>query len=152
MRVGFLQLRHEACFEMLELIAVFKCLLALGIRHRCQFFPGIFSGSNDECRDTTGIGERPDITEFSAFGRIFLVIHGPDEENPFVPVEITEEAKGLAPWINEHIWDLNRMQKEREEIAAEPGEQCTCPYECWYIGYCRGERAKTSEQITIEDL
>ncbi len=84
--------------------------------------------------------------------RIYIVTHGPDEEHPFVPVDITEQAKALAPWVNEHIWDLNRMQKEREEIAAEPGEQCTFPYECWYIGYCRGERAKTAEQITIEDI
>ncbi len=85
-------------------------------------------------------------------GRIFLVIHGPDEENPFVPVEITEEAKGLAPWINEHIWDLNRMQKQREEVEAEMGEQCSCPYECWYIGYCRRETGSCTEQIRMEEL
>ena len=85
-------------------------------------------------------------------GRIFLVIHGPDEENPFVPVEITEEAKGLAPWINEHIWDLNRMQKQREEVETEMGEQCSCPYECWYIGYCRGETGSGTEQIRMEEL
>ena len=72
-------------------------------------------------------------------GRVFLVLHGPDEDNPFVPVDITKEAKGFFSWINENIWDLNRMQKEREEIAAEPGPQCTEPYECWYYGYCHGE-------------
>lgn len=69
-------------------------------------------------------------------GRIFIVIHGPDEEHPFVPVEVTAEAKGYYRWINDHIWDLNRMQKEREEVRTEPGRQCTEPYECWYYGYC----------------
>ena len=67
---------------------------------------------------------------------IFIVTHGPDEEKPFVPVEITSQAKDYYRWINEHIWDLNRMQKEKDEIQVEPGEQCTSPYECWYYGYC----------------
>ena len=73
-------------------------------------------------------------------GRIFIVIHGPDEENPFVPVEVTREAKGCYQWINENIWALNRMQKEPEEVTAEPGEQCRVPYECWYYGYCHKEK------------
>ena len=72
-------------------------------------------------------------------GKVFIVIHGQDEENPFVPIDVTEEAKGYYKWINDHIWDLNRMQKQREEIVVEPGEQCTNPYECWYYGYCHGE-------------
>lgn len=67
---------------------------------------------------------------------IFIVTHGPDEENPFVPFEITSQAKEYYRWINEHIWDLNRMQKEKDEIQVEPGEQCTSPYECWYYDYC----------------
>ena len=70
---------------------------------------------------------------------VYIVIHGPDEENPFVPVDVTDRAKGYAPWVNEHIWGLNRMQKEREEVQVEVGEQCTCPYECWYYGYCHGQ-------------
>ena len=69
-------------------------------------------------------------------GHIYIVTHGPDEENPFVPVEITSQAKEYYRWINEHIWDLNRMQKEKDEIQVEPGEQCTSPYECWYYGHC----------------
>ena len=81
-------------------------------------------------------------------GRIFIVIHGPEEEHPFVPVEVTEEAKGFYSWINDHIWDLNRMQKGSEEIAAETGEQCSKPYECWYYGYCHGE-IREPEQMRI---
>ena len=77
--------------------------------------------------------------------RIFIVIHGSDEENPFVPVEVTPQAKGYYRWINDNIWDLNRMQKEPEEIPVEPGEHCTSPYECWYYGYCHGQRAEESQ-------
>ena len=49
--------------------------------------------------------------------------HGSDEENPFVPKDVTDEAKGYAKWVNDHIWDLNRMQKEPEKVRIEPGEQ-----------------------------
>ena len=71
-------------------------------------------------------------------GRVYIVLRGPDGENPFLPVEVTGEAKGYYTWINEHIWDLNRLQKQKEEVAAEVGEQCTSPYKCWYYGYCHG--------------
>ena len=69
-------------------------------------------------------------------GHIYIVTHGPDEENPFVPNDVTKEAKGYLKWIDDHLWDLNRMQKQPEEVEVEPGEQCTRPYECWYYGYC----------------
>lgn len=69
-------------------------------------------------------------------GRIFIVIHGPDEADPFLPQDVTREARGYYRWINDNIWDLNRMQKQPEEVAVEPGEQCCDPYECWYYAYC----------------
>jgi hypothetical protein len=74
-------------------------------------------------------------------GKIFIVIHGEDRDNPFVPVEVTRQAKGYYRWINDHIWDLNRRQKEPEEIEVEPGDQCLHPYQCWYYEYCHnGEK------------
>ena len=78
---------------------------------------------------------------------IYIVTHGPEEENPFVPVKVTEQAKEYRTWVNEHIWDLNRMQKEKEEVTVEPGAQCSDPYECWYYDYCHG---RMPEQMTIE--
>ena len=68
-----------------------------------------------------------------------MVTHGDDEASPFVIHDVTKEAKGRAKWVNDHIWDLNRMQKQPEEVEACPGEQCMEPYECWYYGYCHGE-------------
>ena len=62
--------------------------------------------------------------------KIFIVTHG------LVPNDVTEAAKGYASWVNDHIWDLNRMQKETEEVEIQPGEQCVKPYECWYYDYC----------------
>ena len=73
-------------------------------------------------------------------GHIFIVLHGPDEDNPFLPVDVTKQAKGYYQWINDNIWDLNRMQKENEEVMVEQGDQCCNPYECWYYGYCHGEK------------
>ncbi len=84
-------------------------------------------------------------------GHVFIVIHGPDENNPFVPVDVTSEVKRLYKWINDHIWDLNRMQKQPEEIEIEPGEQCTRPYECWYYGYCHGEQ-NDSDHLEVDKL
>ena len=84
-------------------------------------------------------------------GRIFLVLHGPDEENPFVPVDVTKEAKGYYRWVSDNIWDLNRMQKEPEEIAVPPGEQCTKPYECWYYAYCHG-LPRPEEQMKMDGV
>ncbi len=68
--------------------------------------------------------------------RIFIVTHGSDESAPFVINDVTEKAKRYAKWVNDNIWDLNRMQKEQAEINVVPGEQCTKPYRCWYYGYC----------------
>ncbi len=84
-------------------------------------------------------------------GHIFIVTHGPDEENPFVPVEVTRQARGYYRWINDNIWELNRMQKQAEEVAAEPGEQCCDPYACWYYGYCHGEK-QPQAQIDMEEI
>ena len=73
-------------------------------------------------------------------GRVFIVIHGPDEEHPFLPVEVTEQVKPLTKWVNDHIWDLNRMQKQLEEPLCPLGPQCRDPYDCWYRAYCSGEK------------
>ena len=48
--------------------------------------------------------------------------------------------------MNDHIWDLNRMQKQPEEVEVCPGEQCMEPYECWYYGYCHGTDIENGEQ------
>ena len=82
--------------------------------------------------------------------RIFIVLHGPDEDAPFIPVEVTNAAKDYYSWVNDHIWDLNRLQKQAEEIRIEPGDQCSNPYECWYYDYCHGIRRE--EQISIDGV
>ena len=76
---------------------------------------------------------------------VYIVIHGPDEENPFLPVKVTDRAKGCWSWVDGNIWDLNRMQKAREEVPAEPGIQCTEPYPCWYYEYCHGQMPEQME-------
>ena len=73
-------------------------------------------------------------------GKAFIVLHGPEKDHPFVPHEVTGEVKALYSWVNDHIWDLNRMWKEKEEPATEPGGQCEAPYRCWYWDYCHGIR------------
>ena len=69
-------------------------------------------------------------------GNIYIITHDEDEENPFVINDVTAQAKGYLKWIDNNLWDLNRMQKQQEEVVVDPGEQCIKPYECWYYGYC----------------
>ncbi len=78
--------------------------------------------------------------------RICIVLHGPDEEQPFLMRDVTNEVRSLYGWVNEHIWDLNRKAKEKEEPQIAPGRQCTEPYLCWYFDYCHGTDAKQEEQ------
>ncbi len=72
-------------------------------------------------------------------GHVYIVTHGMDENDPFVPVEVTSEVKKLYRWINDHIWDLNTMQKQPKEVVTAPGEQCEKPYRCWYYAYCHSD-------------
>ena len=69
-------------------------------------------------------------------GRVFIVTHGPIEVDPFEINDVTAKAKSYAKWVNDNIWDLNRMQKEPNEVVVQPGFQCSHPYECWYYEYC----------------
>ena len=80
--------------------------------------------------------------------RVFIVTHGPDEDNPFVPVDVTAETRSLYGWVNDHIWDLNRMWKAKEEPRIELGDRCSSPYDCWYYDYCHGLR-KEPEQLDL---
>lgn len=73
-------------------------------------------------------------------GNIYIVTHGADETNPFVINDVTGKAKSYYKWINDNIWDLNRMQKQPEEVVGETGDQCLRPYECWYYEYCHGNK------------
>ena len=77
-------------------------------------------------------------------GKAFLVLRG-ETEDTFRTVEITSEVRKLYAWINDHIWDLNRVKKSPEEICTEPGPQCDDPYPCWYRAYCRGEAAQETD-------
>ena len=36
-----------------------------------------------------------------------------------------------------------KIKKQEDEPSIQPGEQCNCPYECWYEKYCKkGETNK----------
>jgi len=68
---------------------------------------------------------------------VFIIYHGPDPSSPFVTEDITSRAIAYVKWVNEHIWNLNRIKKQPEEFLLPMGSQCSDPYECWYCDYCR---------------
>ena len=73
---------------------------------------------------------------------MYIVTHGDDEAAPYVIHDVMKEAnkeiKGRSKWVNDNIWDLNRMQKQAEKVEVCPVEQRMEPYECWYYGFCHG--------------
>lgn len=75
-------------------------------------------------------------------GHVYIVYHAENEEQPFAVEEITERASAYTSWVNAHIWNLNRLKKQPEEILQEMGEQCSDPYDCWYCEYCKKLNAK----------
>ena len=81
--------------------------------------------------------------------RVFLVLHGPEEAYPFLPVEITARVRALYSWVDEHLWTLARVPRQKEEIPVAPGPQCTDPYECWYYAYCHG-LPRPNEQLAMD--
>lgn len=68
--------------------------------------------------------------------KVFIVYHGDDEENPFVPVEITEQALAFSEIVASNLDRLDAVKMQCAEVYAEPGEQCDNPYECWYKHVC----------------
>ena len=66
-----------------------------------------------------------------------VVYHGEDENNPFVIETVTKQAVAYANEVNDNIWRLGKIKKQPEEIILPMGEQCSCPYECWYLDYCK---------------
>lgn len=76
---------------------------------------------------------------------VFVVYHYDDEYDPFEPVDVTEETVEFAQVVDESIDRLKAAKNSVSEIEAECGEQCTCPYECWYREYCESLKAAKEE-------
>lgn len=72
----------------------------------------------------------------------YVVYHGEDEINPFVIEDVTTEAKSYSYEVDDNIWILGKVKKQTEEPDIVMGNQCNCPYECWYIDYCKNIRQK----------
>lgn len=71
-----------------------------------------------------------------------IVYHGEDEENPFVIKDVTQDAKSYSYEVDDNIWRLGRIKKQDDEPNVPMGEQCNCPYECWYMKYCERNKNK----------
>ena len=69
-------------------------------------------------------------------GGVYVVYHYDDELDPFVPVDVTEEAIEYAAVVEENVERLLAVKSAQEEIMTPCGEQCDEPHECWYKEYC----------------
>ncbi len=65
-----------------------------------------------------------------------IVLHGAEEEKPFVIEDVTAQARAFSQTVNDNIWRLGKIKFQKEEVLQEPGPQCKEPYECWYYDYC----------------
>ena len=66
---------------------------------------------------------------------VFVVYHYDDEDDPFEPVDVTEEAEEFGKTVEENLDRLLKIKNAKEEIAVTPGEQCDEPHECWYRAF-----------------
>lgn len=72
--------------------------------------------------------------------RCHIIYHGEDEQNPFVIEDVSEAAKTYSFEVDDNIWSMDRIKKQKDEPKQAMGNHCDEPYECWYKGYC--ERCK----------
>lgn len=75
---------------------------------------------------------------------VFVVYHYDDEDDPFEPVDVTEEAIEFARVVDENIDRLKAVKDSKAEIMQKMGEQCAKPYGCWYCEYCEALARQSS--------
>ncbi|MCR4606790.1 MAG: Dna2/Cas4 domain-containing protein [Oscillospiraceae bacterium] len=75
---------------------------------------------------------------------VFVVYHYDDEDDPFEPVDVTEEAIEFARVVDENIDRLKAVKDSKAEIMQKMGEQCSKPYGCWYCEYCEALARQSS--------
>lgn len=68
--------------------------------------------------------------------KVYVVYHGSDETDPFVPLDITEYSKEYSEIVDKNLDRLSLIKELKIEPNIEPGEQCKKPYECWYCAHC----------------
>ena len=66
----------------------------------------------------------------------YVIYHGPDENNPFVIQDVTEQATKYWRQVDDNIWILGKIKFQKEEVLREVGCHCETPYRCWYWDYC----------------
>ena len=67
---------------------------------------------------------------------VYVVYHYDDDEDPFEPVDVTEEAVDYSHVVEENVDRLQKIKEAKEEIMIPCGDQCVVPYKCWYREYC----------------
>lgn len=65
--------------------------------------------------------------------KVFIILN--DNDSPSF-TDVTAEVKSRYRLINDNIFRLNSVKFAKEEPEVLQGEQCDCPYECWYKVYC----------------
>lgn len=67
----------------------------------------------------------------------FLILRG-EEEGEYKIVDETSAARELERIADKNIWTFAKLKKrDAPEPEIPVGEQCDCPYKCWYYDYCR---------------
>lgn len=76
--------------------------------------------------------------------KCFIVCHGNDVNTPFVINDVTDRAKSYYYEVDDNLWRLDAIKKQKEEPKICMGKQCSCPYNCWYRQYCERNSVKTT--------
>ena len=70
--------------------------------------------------------------------KCFIVYRGESAQKPYAVADVTAQAKAYSETVDDHIWRLNKIKMQAEEVDQATGMQCETPYRCWYYEYCHG--------------
>ncbi|MBO4535487.1 MAG: hypothetical protein J5755_06070 [Clostridia bacterium] len=66
--------------------------------------------------------------------QIYIVTHGPDDS--FVTHDVTRLAGITQMALPAYVGEVQAAAAQANEPTIPCGEQCECPYRCWYWDYC----------------
>lgn len=65
----------------------------------------------------------------------YLILN--DGKDGFAIKDVSKDIKSYVYKAGKNIWEFSKIKNSKQEVLVDMGEQCLCPYECWYYEYCK---------------
>ncbi|MBO4535041.1 MAG: hypothetical protein J5755_03815, partial [Clostridia bacterium] len=70
--------------------------------------------------------------------KVYIVTHGPNDT--YVTHDVTRLAEISGIGLPAYVGEVQAAAAQADEPAIPCGEQCECPYRCWYWDYCHNNK------------